>query len=114
MEEVCKKLGELAALVGHHRDELDGLRASLKKHEELMDEQKNKNAEALAAQKKEVLDEIGCHDAIVMKKIDFCKEMVEGNKIAIDHQSERLVRAIKRIDQSIEDSFRQANSNMHE
>lgn len=68
----------------------------------------------MATQKNELLAEIGNHDAAVMEKIDLCKELVDGNKIAIDHQSERLVRAIKRIDQTIEETFQKANNNMLE
>ena len=112
MDEVFKKIGELAVLLNKQQEDLDGLRAKLKEHESMMEEHSQKNKDALAAQKKDLLEEIGNHDAAVMAKIDLCKEMVDGNKIAIDHQSERLVRAIKRIDQTIEETFQQANRNM--
>ena len=73
-----------------------------------------KNIDAIIKQKDDVLLEIGNHDAVVMGKIDFCKEKVDGNKIAIDHQSERLVKSIKRLDATIKETFQVANNNMLE
>lgn len=112
MEEVYNKLEELQGQIDDHREELNKVYEVFNKHEETMEENKQKASDDVIAQKESVLKEIGNHDAVVMQKINFCKDMVDGNKIAIDHQSERLVKSIKRLDNTIKETFQTANNNM--